>query len=65
VSQNRLRDSKSRHHENEERVKEEKAAQLLFGIDEGMAHEEKGRVEETELQSHQPIKMLVDAGLRA
>jgi len=36
------------------RVKQEKAAQFLFGIDEGMAHEEKGRVEETELQSISP-----------
>src|SRR5258706_14710062 len=43
----------------EDRVKEEKAAQFLFGIDEGKAHEKKGCVEETELQSHQPIK---DAG---
>jgi len=30
------------HRENEDRVKEEKAAQLLFGIDEGMAHGRRG-----------------------
>ena len=36
MSQNGLRDSKCRHHENEDRVKEEKAAQFLFGFDEGM-----------------------------
>ena len=59
MTQNGLRDSKCRHHENEDRVKEEKAAQFHFGIDEGMAHEEEGHVEETELQSHQPVK---DAG---